>query len=89
MWSHPLPTDEPVTGSLNLYVRRGGDPGTRAAAADLVERAVVPVTNVWLYAEAVRNADTALEALVRTSNDTNRKLRDVAQAVVDTGEIPR
>jgi len=117
VWSQPLPTDGPVTGSLNLYVRDGGGAGAREAAATLVERAVVPVTNVWLYEEAVRTADnlrlamesravieqakgvlmtclritadTAFDILVRRSNETNTKLRDIAQSVVDTGELPR
>jgi hypothetical protein len=117
VWSHPLPVEGPVSGSLNLYVRGGDDEDVAQVAAPLVETAVVPVANTWLYEEAVRTADNlrlaletravieqakgilmerlkvtadqAFDALARTSNDTNTKLREVAQAIVDTGEIPR
>jgi hypothetical protein len=116
VWSHPLPVEAPVGGSLNLYVR-GGDPGAAEVADALVQAAVVPVANAWLYEEVVRRADNlrialqtravieqakgilmerlritadqAFDALVRTSNDTNTKVREVAQAIVDTGQIPR
>ena len=117
VWSHPLPVDGPVAGSLNLYVRGDHAGAAPEVAAALVATAVVPVTNAWLYEEAVRTADNlrlametravieqakgilmerlritadqAFEALARTSNDTNTKLRDVAQAIVDTGRFPR
>jgi hypothetical protein len=117
VWSHPLPVEEPTSGSLNLYVRGDSTAIEPGLAASLVGTAVVPVANAWLYEEAVRTADNlrlaletravieqakgilmerlkvtadqAFEALARRSNDTNTKLREVAHAIVDTGEIPR
>jgi AmiR/NasT family two-component response regulator len=35
------------------------------------------------------DADRAFEVLKRYSQDTNTKLRDVAQQLIDTGKLPR
>ena len=116
VWSHPLPLDSPVVGSLNLYLPAGVDPDERTTAAAIAEGAAAPVANVWLYEEAVRTTENlraalesrsvieqakgilmermkltsgaAFDTLVRISNDTNTKLRDVAEALVRTGTIP-
>jgi hypothetical protein len=117
VWSSPLPVADPAAGSINLYVRTPGPAVPREVASALVAAASVPVTNAWLYEEAVRTAanlrialdsravieqakgilmaqlkipaDSAFDLLARTSNETNTKLRDVAQSVVDTGQIPQ
>ena len=117
VWSRPLPVQGPVSGSLDLHVRGGDDEAVAQVAASSAETAAVPVTNTWLYEEAVPTADDlrlaletravieqakgilverlevtadqAFDALARTSNDTNTKRRDVAQAIVDTGKIAR
>jgi hypothetical protein len=110
VWSHPLPLQGATAGSLNVYLPEGVAPDRRTTAAVLAEGAVLPLTNVWLYEEALRTseesravieqakgilmerlkvtADRAFDVLARISNDTNTKLRDVAQTIVDTGSVP-
>ena len=55
----------------------------------LTSRAVIEQAKGILMGRLRVTADQAFAALVRTSNDRNVKLRDVAQSVVDTGELPR
>ena len=55
----------------------------------LETRAVIEQAKGILMERLKITADQAFDALARTSNDTNTKLREVAQAVVDTGQIPR
>jgi ANTAR domain len=52
-------------------------------------RAVIEQAKGILMERLKVTAQQAFDALARTSNDTNTKLRDVAQAVVETGQIPR
>jgi hypothetical protein len=54
----------------------------------LESRAVIEQAKGILMERLKVTADGAFEALARISNDTNTKLRDVAQAVVDTGSLP-
>jgi ANTAR domain len=51
-------------------------------------RAVIEQAKGILMERLKVTADGAFDALARLSNDTNTKLRDVAQAVVDTGSLP-
>ena len=54
----------------------------------LESRAVIEQAKGILMERLKVTADRAFEALARISNDSNTKLRDVAQAVVDTGSLP-
>ena len=56
--------------------------------AALESRAVIEQAKGILMERLKVTADRAFDTLVRVSNDTNTKLRDVAQAVVDTGSVP-
>jgi ANTAR domain len=56
--------------------------------AALEFRAVIEQAKGILMERLKTTADGAFDTLVRVSNDTNTKLRDVAQAVVDTGRVP-
>ena len=55
----------------------------------LETRAVIEQVKGILMERLGITADQACDALARTSHDTNTKLREVAQAVVGTGQIPR
>ena len=57
--------------------------------AALDSRAVIEQAKGILMARLKITADPAFDLLARASNDTNTKVRDLAQAVVDTGQIPR
>ena len=54
----------------------------------LESRAVIEQAKGILMERLKVTADGAFETLARISNDTNTKLRDVAQAVVHTGSLP-
>jgi hypothetical protein len=56
--------------------------------AALESRAVIEQAKGILMERMKVTADGAFDTLVRVSNETNTKLRDVAQAVVDTGTVP-
>jgi hypothetical protein len=56
--------------------------------AALESRAVIEQAKGILMERMKVTADGAFDTLVRVSNETNTKLRDVAQAVVDTGTFP-
>jgi GAF domain-containing protein len=116
--SIPLPVQERVAGSLNVYARLLPDAErpTNALAARFAAYAVVPVSNMYLYETVVERvghlqaaldsrgvidqakgilmerfkltADQAFEALTRVSMDRNRKVREVAEQFVRTGEFP-
>ncbi len=61
---------------------------TENLRAALESRAVIEQAKGILMERLKVTADRAFDTLVRVSNDTNTKLRDVAQAVVDTGSVP-
>jgi GAF domain-containing protein len=116
--SVPLPVQERVAGSLNVYARMlpTADGPTHALAARFASYAVVPVSNMYLYETVVEQAghlqaaldsrgvidqakgilmerfkltaDQAFEALTRVSMESNRKVREVAEQFVRTGEFP-
>jgi GAF domain-containing protein len=116
--SYPLPSQEAVTGALNLYSRsrQAFDERTQGLLARFAAYAVVPVSNMYLYRTAVQRAehlaaaldsravidqakgilmerfrmtaDQAFQALARVSMDSNRKVREVAEQFVRTGELP-
>jgi GAF domain-containing protein len=118
VYSAPLPVQERVAGSLNVYARVLSDVEgpTHALAARLASYAVVPVSNMYLYESAVEQVghlqaaldsrgvidqakgilmerfkltpDQAFEALTRVSMETNRKVREVAERFVRTGDLP-
>jgi GAF domain-containing protein len=118
VYSAPLPVQERVAGSLNVYARMlpAVDGRTHALAARLASYAVIPVSNMYLYESAVEQvghlqaaldsrgvidqakgilmerykltADQAFEALTRVSMQSNRKVREVAERFVRTGEFP-
>ncbi len=56
--------------------------------AALESRAVIEQAKGILMERLKIPAGVAFDTLVRVSNDSNTKLRDVAQAVVDTGSVP-
>jgi GAF domain-containing protein len=116
--SVPLPVHELVPAGLNVYIRRAvaADAPIRSLATRFAEYAVVPVSNMYLYASAVERAanlqaaldsravidqakgilmerfrltpDQAFHALAQVSMQTNRKVREVAERLVETGELP-
>jgi GAF domain-containing protein len=63
--SFPLPAQELITGSLNVYARTSHplDERTRAMAARFAAYAVVPVSNIYLYESAVERAGHLRAAL--------------------------
>jgi GAF domain-containing protein len=63
--SVPLPVQELVSGGLNVYLRgaRPEDASAAALATRFAEYAVVPVSNMYLYASAVERADNLAAAL--------------------------
>ena len=65
MLSQPLPVREQVSGALNVYVRElaTADQRTRDLLADFIARAVVPVSNAYLYEAAVARAEHLQSAL--------------------------
>jgi len=56
--------------------------------AALESRSVIEQAKGILMERMKVTADGAFDTLVRVSNETNTKLRDVARAVVDTGAVP-
>ena len=116
--SYPLPAPELISGGLNVYARTDEplDAASLAMAARFVAYAVVPVSNMYLYATAVGqtehlraaldsrpvidqakgilmerhrlSADQAFSVLARVSMETNTKVRDLAEHLVLTGELP-
>ena len=62
---------------------RGAGPGRRAALERMQSRAVIEQAKGILMGARRCTSDEAFDLLVRLSQDTNRKLRDVARAVVD------
>jgi GAF domain-containing protein len=115
--SVPMPVQELVSGGLNVYLRGldTADADAQALAVRFASYAVVPVSNLYLYANAMERADhlqtaldsrpvidqakgilmerfkltadQAFQALAQVSMETNRKVRDVAQRLVETGEL--
>ena len=63
--SFPLPPQELITGGLNVYARTSQplDERTRETAARFAAYAVVPVSNMYLYATAVERAERLRAAL--------------------------
>jgi GAF domain-containing protein len=63
--SFPLPPQELITGGLNVYARTSQplDERTRDVAARFAAYAVVPVSNMYLYASAVERAENLRAAL--------------------------
>jgi GAF domain-containing protein len=63
--SHPLPPQELITGGLNVYARTTQplDERTRQTSARFAAYAVVPVSNMYLYATAVERAEHLRAAL--------------------------
>ena len=76
----------PVT---NVWLYEESVRTTENLRVALESRAVIEQAKGILMERLKITADQAFDALARTSNDTNTKLRAVAQAVVDTGQIPR
>ncbi len=65
VFAFPLPVQEKVSGSLNLYARRltTADQRTRDLLARFAAYAVVPVSNMYLYEAAVGRAEHLQAAL--------------------------
>ena len=65
MLSFPLPPQELMSGGLNVYARTTQplDEHTRDVAARFAAYAVVPVSNMYLYASAVERAEHLRAAL--------------------------
>jgi GAF domain-containing protein len=63
--SLPLPVQEGVVGSLNVYARGSftSDDRTRELVSRFADHAVVPVSNMYLYASAVERAEHLQAAL--------------------------
>jgi GAF domain-containing protein len=63
--SFPLPVREKVAGALNVYNREFtvADERTRAMVSRFADYAVVPVSNMYLYASAVERAEHLALAL--------------------------
>ena len=63
--SFPLPVREKVAGAMNVYARRFTvtDQATRDLVSRFADYAVVPVSNMYLYASAVERADHLATAL--------------------------
>jgi GAF domain-containing protein len=63
--SFPLPPQELITGGLNVYARTSQplDEHTRDVVARFAAYAVVPVSNMYLYTEAVERAEHLRAAL--------------------------
>lgn len=65
VFAFPLPVQEKVSGSLNVYARRltTTDQRTRGLLARFAAYAVVPVSNMYLYEAAVERAEHLQTAL--------------------------
>ena len=65
MLSFPLPVREKVRAAMNVYARRFtvSDPRTRDLVSRFADYAVVPVSNMYLYASAVERAENLAAAL--------------------------
>jgi GAF domain-containing protein len=63
--SFPLPTREKVAGAMNVYARQFtvADRRTRELVSRFADYAVVPVSNMYLYASAVQRAAHLATAL--------------------------
>jgi hypothetical protein len=63
--SFPLPAREKVSAALNVYARQfsAADEGVRQELSRFADRAVVPVSNMYLYARAVERAEHLAAAL--------------------------
>ena len=63
--SFPLPTREKVSGAMNVYARQFtvSDRRTRDLVSRFADYAVVPVSNMYLYASAVQRAEHLAAAL--------------------------
>jgi hypothetical protein len=72
--------------NAHLYGRTAQQAGNLQAA--LRSRAVIDQAKGILMERFRITADQAFDALARVSNETDTKVRDVAEHVVDTGEFP-
>ncbi len=73
-------------GNAHLYARTVEQTGNLQAA--LRSRAVIDQAKGILMERYRLTERQAFDALVRVSNETNTKVRDIASRLVDTGEFP-
>ena len=72
----------------NTYLYRSAVERAEHLVAALDSRAVIDQAKGILVERFRMTADQAFQALARVSMDSNRKVRDVAEQFVRTGELP-